>query len=71
MADAADIASDIEQERLTRILSNREQPKAQPSALECEECGDDIPEARRLALPGVATCVHCQALNEDSTKWHK
>ena len=28
---------------------------------ECEECGDPIPEARRLALPGVRLCVACQA----------
>ena len=27
----------------------------------CETCGEDIPERRRLALPGVRTCVLCQA----------
>ena len=27
----------------------------------CEECGEDIPERRRLALPGVRTCVACQS----------
>jgi len=27
----------------------------------CQICGDDIPERRRLALPGVRTCVTCQA----------
>lgn len=26
----------------------------------CEECGVDIPEARRKALPGVRLCVACQ-----------
>ena len=31
------------------------------SALECVECGDEIPEKRRQALPGVSTCVTCQA----------
>ncbi|NDY95456.1 DksA/TraR family C4-type zinc finger protein [Wenzhouxiangella limi] len=31
-----------------------------PSRLECEECGDSIPEARRRALPGVKLCVACQ-----------
>lgn len=25
----------------------------------CIECGDRIPEARRLALPGVKKCVPC------------
>ncbi len=26
----------------------------------CEECGAPIPEARRLAQPGVRLCIHCQ-----------
>ena len=31
----------------------------------CEECGDDIPEARRKAIAGVRMCVGCQqALDE-------
>lgn len=28
---------------------------------ECENCGEPIPERRRAALPGVRTCVACQA----------
>ena len=31
------------------------------SLLECEECGADIPEGRRAALPGVRLCVQCQS----------
>lgn len=27
----------------------------------CVECGDEIPEARRKALPGARTCVSCQS----------
>ena len=30
------------------------------SALICAECEEDIPEARRLARPGVKLCVECQ-----------
>ena len=26
----------------------------------CEECGAAIPEARRIAVPGVRLCVACQ-----------
>lgn len=26
----------------------------------CEECGEEIPEARRQAVPGVRLCIHCQ-----------
>ncbi|UZK70474.1 DksA/TraR family C4-type zinc finger protein [Sphingomonas sp. S1-29] len=27
----------------------------------CTICGDDIPEGRRRAIPGVRTCVRCQS----------
>jgi len=30
-------------------------------SVHCVECGDDIPDARRKALPGVRTCVTCQS----------
>ena len=26
----------------------------------CEECGEEIPEARRQAVPGVRLCIRCQ-----------
>ncbi|KGQ20504.1 hypothetical protein LF41_1041 [Lysobacter dokdonensis DS-58] len=31
-----------------------------PSLEYCEECDAPIPEARRLAVPGVHLCVQCQ-----------
>lgn len=31
------------------------------SRTSCEECGGNIPPARRKALPGVRLCVNCQA----------
>ena len=30
----------------------------------CLECGDEIPEARRRALPGARTCVACQSARD-------
>jgi len=36
----------------------------EPSATECEECGDEIPEARRLAIPGCKLCVFCKEKQE-------
>ncbi|HEY8518774.1 MAG TPA: DksA/TraR family C4-type zinc finger protein [Gammaproteobacteria bacterium] len=32
-----------------------------PSLTHCAECGAEIPEARRRAIPGVRLCVSCQA----------
>ncbi|BAK67320.1 conserved hypothetical protein [Sphingobium sp. SYK-6] len=31
---------------------------------ECEECGEPIPDARRIALPGARTCVGCQSARD-------
>lgn len=31
------------------------------SAEDCDDCGDAIPARRRAALPGVRTCIACQA----------
>ena len=34
----------------------------------CEECGSEIPEGRRQAIPGVRFCVRCQqALDTEQT----
>ncbi|KMK11698.1 hypothetical protein ABW09_24715 [Pluralibacter gergoviae] len=30
------------------------------SATECRECGESIPDARRVKMPGVQTCIDCQ-----------
>lgn len=32
----------------------------------CEDCDGVIPEARRLAVPGVRRCVNCQAALDKS-----
>tara|TARA_R110000868_G_scaffold53893_3_gene169002 strand:- start:1191 stop:1457 length:267 start_codon:yes stop_codon:yes gene_type:complete len=34
------------------------------SAHYCEECDAPIPEARRLAVPGVQMCINCQSAEE-------
>lgn len=35
------------------------------SLLQCEECGEDIAENRRLAVPGVRFCLSCQSESEE------
>jgi len=32
------------------------------SLTHCEECGVEIPEARRQAVPGVHLCIGCQTV---------
>ncbi|QIL81757.1 TraR/DksA family transcriptional regulator [Diaphorobacter sp. HDW4A] len=41
---------------------------AADSALFCIECGDDIPEKRRKAVPGCERCVSCMAVYERTKK---
>jgi phage/conjugal plasmid C-4 type zinc finger TraR family protein len=43
------------------VSSARARLPSGEAAQECEECGDEIPEARRRALPGARTCVPCQS----------
>ena len=31
---------------------------------DCIECGEAIPEARQVAIPGVQCCVECQSIRE-------
>jgi phage/conjugal plasmid C-4 type zinc finger TraR family protein len=45
----------------------RKMPKG-PSLEECEDCGEEIPEARRLAQQGVTRCIYCQGLFERKQK---
>lgn len=35
---------------------------------ECDECGETIPPKRRNAIPGVRTCVSCQASRDASVR---
>lgn len=34
----------------------------------CEDCGEDIPQARREALPASRTCVDCQAIRDSALR---
>lgn len=38
--------------------------------LHCEDCGEEIPEARRRAVPGCTRCIVCQTEFEQiHTHW--
>jgi phage/conjugal plasmid C-4 type zinc finger TraR family protein len=39
-----------------------------PGQERCEECGTEIPQARRQAIPGVRLCVDCQDKQDRSAK---
>ena len=45
----------------------REQMPKGESLAHCSDCGAEIPEARRRAMPGVRRCIDCQS-SLDETK---
>ena len=46
----------------------RKQISSGVSAKFCIECDDEIPEPRRRAVPGVQTCIKCQAERDAERK---
>ena len=52
-----DQIDDTVQDALQRARSQLPQGE---SLTHCEECGEEIPLARRQALPGVRLCIACQ-----------
>jgi len=41
-----------------------------PSAELCEDCGESIPEQRRVMIPGCQCCVSCQSIRERTAALH-
>jgi phage/conjugal plasmid C-4 type zinc finger TraR family protein len=71
MSDQFDRASDLEQKHLDAALQAQKNRAAgnginagatwMDSARECRVCDEPIPTKRRKAIPGVNTCIDCQA----------
>ncbi|HHA1259725.1 TPA: TraR/DksA family transcriptional regulator [Enterobacter asburiae] len=68
MADFIDLAQAREQEDRERYINRARSRPVSPSRLLCEDCEAPIPEARRIAVPGVALCVTCQEIAEMKNK---
>ncbi|MEH3356456.1 TraR/DksA family transcriptional regulator [Enterobacter kobei] len=61
-------AAEIEELQRNAALSAHRIDRNAVSAEHCEECGDPIPEARRIAVPGCQTCAECQSVKELKNK---
>lgn len=69
MADNADIATELMERRLEQALANRPVwVGIDYAAVDCEDCGNEIPAARRQAAPWATTCIGCQSIRERNTK---
>lgn len=64
VTDVFDRAAALEEQQREAALDEaryrRMLERARPAAVKCHVCGARIPKARRLAVPGVQTCVACQ-----------
>lgn len=62
-SDNLDVAAEYTQERTDATVAAQvaeyRQACARISRDDCAECGDEIPEGRRVAVPGVQNCVQC------------
>lgn len=64
MADFADDASAVEELQRNAALSAHRINRDSVSATHCVDCGEDIPELRRVKVPGCQRCASCQQDSE-------
>ena len=57
-ADSLDVAAETTEKAKEFVLSHRVVYSG-VSSLECEDCGEEIPEGRRNLLPGCKLCPAC------------
>jgi phage/conjugal plasmid C-4 type zinc finger TraR family protein len=55
------VLDQIEDSVTDAVRGARARLPAGESLTHCAICGEEIPERRRMALPGVRTCVPCQS----------
>lgn len=69
MPDDLDRAQVInEQLQRDALEAHRRRQPTGPGRLDCEECGAEIPAARREMVPGCTRCVECQTDHERAIK---
>lgn len=55
------VQDQIDDTVMDAVLAARARMPTGESEPYCTLCGEDIPEGRRQAIPGVRTCVSCQS----------
>ncbi|EPM3638034.1 TraR/DksA family transcriptional regulator [Enterobacter roggenkampii] len=70
-SDIIDQANELVEHRLQLAIQKHRIDQNAVSAEHCSECEDDIPEARRVAMPGCKTCASCQEVLELMIKQRK
>lgn len=64
IGNAADAAQQIADDNIGNAVHAvrfaMKQSYGMVSSFHCKDCGDEIPDNRRRAVPGVKFCIHCQ-----------
>lgn len=68
--DDIDKIQELEVSRIAdRLSAIQREFTIQPASRECVECGDEIPDERRAALPHAMRCLECQSLLEKDRRF--
>ncbi|EAT3324071.1 TraR/DksA family transcriptional regulator [Salmonella enterica] len=67
-SEIIDQASAIEEMMRDHAIQAHRLNHSAVSATHCEECYEELPEARRKAYPGCTMCVECQSEMEFQNK---
>lgn len=68
MPEIIDAANELQQHFIDIGIMNARINRNSVSATHCEECGIEIPEARRIAVPGCTMCADCKEIAEHKIK---
>lgn len=69
--DRAQVREELDRELALAAQRGRTAPLFTPgihTVTHCCDCGSEIPEARRQAVPGTLLCVDCQAIFEQQQR---
>lgn len=73
-SDPSDLASKHEAQHnslaIRLVVAAQQAQSLRPTLTHCLECGDPIPEKRRLASPGCCYCVTCQKWIDGGRRFH-
>lgn len=64
---AVEVSQEHERRRRARGIDAARQTLSREGEQFCRDCGEEIPEQRRAALPSATRCIVCQSEFEGTT----
>lgn len=63
-SEIIDQANELVEQNISLAIQSMRIDHNAVSAKSCSECGEDIPQPRRVAVPGCQTCAECKGIIE-------